>query len=261
MIDEPGGAHGVKGRGDDAGAGGNSPQLLRQLRLADNQTADAHFNGPTGHFRLVAANNDGVCFPEQQALPGLGQGDGHFAGNRIHQVAVFVENLALQDAQQIEHRDLVHLGHGGDFHVKIGDFGRGNHAEEMAVLVGDGNAGDVPVGLQGLPGPGDGHTGIEGRGHIIVQVANLSPHGDELDRRLKIKTFQNPVGFVADVAQPGSHILPVAQGVAQGGVGDGRHDGVRIRIAVSGDIDRIHSFPPFLNVVYHIWENCDILNG
>ena len=46
--------------------------------------------------------------------------------------------------------------------------------------------------------------------------------------------------FVADMAQVRRHIPPVAQGVAQGSIGHGRHNGVRIRIAVSGHINFVH---------------------
>ena len=239
VVDQPGGADGVVGRGDNAGPGGNAPQRLGELGLTDDQAADVLLHGAAGHFGLVAAEDDGVLAVEQQILPAVGQGDGHLAGDGVHQVAGLVENLALEDAQQVEDGDLLGLRAGGDLHIEVGDFRRGNHAVEMPILVGDGDAGDIAVGLERLPGPGDGDAGVEGRGHVVVQVADLGAHGADEHRGLKFKPLENAVGLVADMAQPGGDKLPVAQGVAQGRVGDGGNDGISVRVAVSGDIDRV----------------------
>lgn len=239
VVDEPGGAHGVKGRGDDARLRGNIAKLLGELRLADDEAADVFLHGTPHHLRLIAADDDGILAVEEQVFPGLGQGDAHFTGDHVHEIAVFVENLSLQHAQEVEHRNTLSLGAGGDLHVKVGDLRGGHHAEEVPLLVGDGDAGDIVVGLERLPGAGNGHAGSQGRGHVVVQVAHLGAHGADEHRRLKIKSLQDAVGFVADMSQAGSHKLPVAQRVAQCRVGDGRHDGICVRVAVAGYIDRI----------------------
>lgn len=41
-------------------------------------------------------------------------------------------------------------------------------------------------------------------------------------------------------------IFPVAQGVSQGCIGDGSHDGIRVRILMTGYINRIHESSPLI---------------
>ena len=58
---------------------------------------------------------------------------------------------------------------------------------------------------------------------------------------LEAETVQHDLGLVRDPAQAGGFIFPVAQGIAQRRVGHGCHDGVGIRVAVSGYINGIHN--------------------
>ena len=56
----------------------------------------------------------------------------------------------------------------------------------------------------------------------------------------KAKAVQHDLGFVGNVTQTGGHILPVTQGVAEGRIGHGGNDGIRVRIAMTGNINGVH---------------------
>jgi len=81
--------------GDDAGAGLHVQQLLAHLCLTDDDAVDLHLQRPADHIRLVAADDDAVPVGEEQVLPAHRQCDGHLAGDRIPQLAVGIEDLAL----------------------------------------------------------------------------------------------------------------------------------------------------------------------
>ena len=99
MVDVAGGFDRIQRRGDDTGLGGDMPQLFGQFSLADNQTADVHFDGFAGHFRLVAADDHGVFAVEGQTVVGLRQGNDDLAGNSIYRVAGVIDNLTFQNTQ------------------------------------------------------------------------------------------------------------------------------------------------------------------
>ena len=108
------------------------------------------------------------------------------------------------------------------------------------VLIGDGEDREF-VRLHHLPGAADGDARGEDRGRIIVQILDLGTQVGDQHGGLRAEAVQDRLGLVADLSQAGRLVLPVAQGVFQRGVGHGRHDGVRVRVPVSGNIDRIHS--------------------
>ena len=239
LIDQPGHPAGLIGGGDDAGAPGVFQQVRVHLRLAQDQAADADVQGPADHIRLVAADDDVVRVAEQQVLAALGQGDDHVAGHGVDQVAAVVEQAALDDAEQVEQGHRLHPGVGDSGHAVGGDVAGGQSAVQGAVLVDNGDGGYL-LFPHDVPGPVHGDRGVQGRGRIIVQVLHLG--ADVLHRPggLEAEAVQHPLGLVADVVHMGGHIVPVAQGVAQGRVGHGGHDGIGIGVVVADDVDLVH---------------------
>ena len=96
--------------------------------------------------------------------------------------------------------------------------------------------------LEHTPGVALGNGGTEDRRFIVVQVADLGVHIVDALGRLEAEPVQDHLGLVGHMAQAGGFILPVAAGIAQGGVGHGSHDGVGIRVPVAGYVNRIHIF-------------------
>ena len=208
-------------------------------------------NGPADHIRLVAADHDAIRRGEQQVLPPGRQGDGHFAGDLVPQLAALVEDPALQNGQQVVHRHMLHHGVPDGQHVVIGHVAGGEHAVQGAVLIGHGQNGD-PVRLHGLPGPADGGGGGQRGGRIVIQIPDLGADvADEL-RRLGTEPVQHCLGLVTDLPQPGGAVLPLPQGVFQRCIGHGGHNGVRIRVAVAGNIYLIHVTRTFLMVKFRL---------
>ena len=248
VADQAHGLIGVDGGGDDAGAGFGLQQLLGHLRLTDDDTADLQLQGPADHLRLVTADDNAVLVGEHEIFPAGGQGDDHLAGDDILQLTAFVEYLALQNRQQIEHGDLPHAGVSDRGHVVVGYIPGGEHAVQCAVLIGHGEDGDL-FALHGLPTPADGGGGGQSGGDVIIQVPDLGADvADELGR-LESEAVQYELGLVADLTQPGGLVLPLAQGIFQRGVSHGGDDGVGVRVSVSGDIYGVHRETL-------LWGNC-----
>ena len=240
LEDHPGSPVGGVGGGDDAGGGGKGAQLLVQLRLAQDQGGDVHLQGPADHIRLMAAEDDGVLPAPQQALPALGQGNGDLAGDGIHLIPGIVEDLALQHGEHVEEGHIRQLGPGDQVHVVGGDIVLGEHTVKGAVLVGHRQGGNIGLGLENLPGLGHGNVGIQHRRGIVVQVLDLGVHAGDTLGGLEAEPVQHQLGLVRHPAQAGGLILPVSQGAAQCCVGHSRHDRICIRVAVPGNINRVH---------------------
>ena len=240
LENQPGGPVGVEGSGNYAGFRGHIPQLLGDLRLAQHQAADVHFQSPADHVRLMAAKHNALLFLEQQILPALGQGNGHFTGNGVRVFSGLVEDPSFQNGQDIEQRHLIQHTGGDIGHVIIGNVRPGQNAVEGAVLVGHRNGGNGGVVLQLIPGSAHGDAGVQDGRPVKIQVPDLVIQvGDPLGG-LKTKAVQHDPGLVGDPAQAGGFIFPLAAGVAQSGIGNGGHNGIRVGIPVSGDINWIH---------------------
>ena len=241
LEDPADGAVAVVGGGDDAGVFGGGADVLGQLRLAQHDAPHPELHRLAEHLRLVAADEHRLLGPVGGQLRPLGQGQDHLAGDGVDHLVGVAEELALQDAEDVEQGHLPQRGVGDGVHVVGGDVPGGEHPQQVAVVVGDGDGGDVLVLLHGGPGPVHCHRPVEdGRG-VEVQVHHLGPHVLDEQGRLKAEAVQDQLGLVAEVAQPGGHVLPVAGGVAQGGVGHGGDHGVGVGVAVSGDVDLVHS--------------------
>ena len=239
VMNEPHGPVSVKGRGDDAGLFRHLDELLAHLRLAHQHAVRLQLQRPAQHLRLVAADQNDVPVREHQVLPPGGQGNGHDAGDLLPQLRTFVEDLALQHGQQVVHRNVSHLRVPDRGHIVVRDISGGQHSVQGAVLIGHGHGGHLVL-LHGLPGAADGGGGIQGGRRIVIQVPHLVSHIGDEHGRLETEAVQHALGLVADLAQPGSLILPLSQGVLQCGIGHGGHDGIRVRVTVAGDIDSFH---------------------
>ena len=240
VADEAHGLVGVVGRGDDARLRVHLQKLPLHLCLADDDAVDVQLQRPADHIRLVAADDDAVGVGEHQVLPSGGQRHGDLTGDHFPKLHILVEDLALQHGQQVVDRHLSHLGIADGGHIVVGHVAGGEHTVQGTILVGHGDDGDL-VGLHGLPGPGNGGRGGEGGRRVVIQVPHLGAQiADEL-RCLEAEPVQHRLGLVADLAQPGGFVVTVAQGVFQRRVRHGGHDGVRVRIAVAGDVNCIHT--------------------
>ena len=203
----------------------------------------------------MAAENDGVLPAPQQAFPALGQGDGHLAGDGIHLVPGIVEDLALQHGQNVKQRHVFQLRSGDQVHVVGGDVVLGEHSVQGAVLVGHRQGGNGGLTLEGFPGLGHGDVGIQHRGRIKFQVLNLGEHTGNAGGGLKAEAVQHQLGLIGYPAQAGGLVFPVPKGVAQGRVGHGGHDGVGIRIPVSGDVNGVHNILLAVEIGKIYWKS------
>ena len=117
------------------------------------------------------------------------------------------------------------------------------HPVERAVVVEDGDGGDAGIPHR-APGQIQRHGLVQLRGLVKVQIGDLGAHILYVHGRLEPEAVQHTLGLVVDRADADGLVFPVAQGVAQIGVGHGGDDGVGIGIAVSADIDVVHDDPP-----------------
>ena len=83
LEDAPHRPKAVVGGGDDAGVFDHGPDIVRELRLAENHTGHAELHRQPEHLRLTAADQDGLLLPEGGQLPGLGEGQDHLAGEGV----------------------------------------------------------------------------------------------------------------------------------------------------------------------------------
>ena len=239
LEDHPRCPVGIEGGGDDAGLGGVVPQLLGKLALAQHQHHHILIQRGLDHIRLVAADDDAVRAVEGQGAVALGQGDEHLAGDGVQQLTGFVEDFSLQNRQNIEQGHLIQMALGDKTHVVVHHTLPGEHTKQGAVIIGNGQGGVVL--LQNLPGPVVGDGLAQHRGRVKIQIPDLVVHIVNPLGGLEAEAVQHHLSLVGDDAQTGGLILPVADGVVQGCIGDGSHNGIGIRISMSGDIDWIHS--------------------
>lgn len=155
MIDEAYCPVSVTGGGNDAGPGLQTPQLLRKLRLAQDQTVHIEFQCPANEIRLMATNDHGVCLGEEETLPTLGQGNDHLSADQIHRVLSLIEELALQDAQQVEYWHPVQPGLVDGLHVILRNILRQKHTVQRPVILGHRNPGQAAIFLQQRSRPGN----------------------------------------------------------------------------------------------------------
>ncbi|MPM58775.1 hypothetical protein SDC9_105608 [bioreactor metagenome] len=135
------------------------------------------------------------------------------------------------------------IADGGD--VVGGDVPGGEHSVQRSVLIGHGNGLGIGVLMNHAPRPADGDTGAEQRRRVIREIVHLGPHVFQQHGRLKAKAVQHSLSFIVYPAEARRRVFPVPQGIAQGGIGHGGDNGVRVGVAVPGDIDGVHANIPF----------------
>lgn len=163
----------------------------------------------------------------------------HHAGHAVDLLGAVVEDASLDDAQEVEQRQRVHVPVADRAHAVGRDIAGGEHTVERAVLVDDGHGGDVLV-AHDVPGAVHRDAGVERRRRVKVQIAHLRADVADRDRLLKAEAIEQTLRLIADVAEMCGHVIPVAERVAQCGIGNGGRDGVRVRIPVAGDVDSVH---------------------
>ena len=239
LIDQASGLPGVQRCGDDAGVPGNLRQLRRNIRLANDQAAHLGLQCGLDHLRLVPADQDALRAQHRPVGIAFGNGDLHLAGHGVGGLGKLIDQIALQHADQIEQRDIADLAFVHGAQVVGGHVAGGQHAVQGAVVVEDGDGGDLPV-PHGLPGQLQRHGAVQLRRVVKIQVTDLVAHILNVWRRLKPKAIEHVQRFIIDRADPHRGVLPVPQGIAQVGISHGGHDGIRIRIAVAGNINFVH---------------------
>ena len=239
LIHQPRHAAGIERGGDDAGLAGVFKPRGVDVGLAEDDALHADVERAADHIRLVAAENDAVGVGEEQVVAALRQGDRHHAGHAVDLLGAVVEDAPLDDAQEVEQRQRVHVPVADRAHAVGRDVAGGEHAVERAVLVDDGHGRDVLV-AHDVPGAVHCDGGVERRRGVVVQVAHLRAHVAQHPRRLEAEAVEQALCLVADVAEVCGHIVAVTEGIAQRGIGDGGHHGVRVRVPVAGDVNLIH---------------------
>ena len=239
LENQPGCPVGIEGCRDDTGFGGEIAQLLRQLRFTQHQAVDIHLQSLANQLRLVAADHDGIgSFPLDGFLA-PGQGDDHIAEDGIGGLTGLVEDGAFQHGQHIKEGYFLQIAFGDQIHVVSSHMVAGEDAVEGSVLVGHRQGGNI-LFLHHIPGPAHSHCGAEDGGLQEIQIPDLVVHIIDALGGCKSEAVQNDLGLVGGFTQTGGLEFTVAAGIAQGRIGQCCHDGVRIGVSVSGNINRIH---------------------
>ena len=240
LVDYAGDTAGGEGSGDDAGVAAGLGPLGPQRGAADDEAAHAALQGAVDYLGLLAADEHGVRIGEGGVLVVLRQGDVELSGDGADRAVELIDQRALQHAEQVEERDVVHAVFRHGLHVIGGDVARREHAEESAVVLHDGHHAHLAV-AHGAPGQVQGHRAVEGGRAVVVQVADLGAQGLDEGRRRHTEAGEETRGLVVYAAYAHGFVCPVAQrGILQIRVGYGRDYGVGVRVAVSGYIDVAH---------------------
>ena len=240
QVDHPRGPVGRQRRCNDQRLGRVITAFFRDIRLADDHSLHADVQRMADHVRLLAADDNAVRVIEQHAFMGGGDGDDHIAREFLGNARGLVDDLPLENREQVVDGDVVHMGRIHVFHAVVRDVSAGHHAIEGAVVLHDGDDGRRAVtSLHGLPGVGDGHAPRHGGRGVEDEVPHLGAHVRDEHRRFRVELVEHTLGLIGDVAEAGRHIFPVAERVAQRRIGDSRHNGVGVRVLVTGDIDRV----------------------
>ena len=240
LEDQPCRPVGIVRGSDDAGLRRKLPQFPGQFCLTQHQTAHIHLQGSSDHLRLVAADHHGFMVLEQQFLPALGQGDDDLAAHGIHLLSGLIEELALQHGEDVEQGNVLQSTGGDIGHMIIGHIRPGKHTVERAILLGYRQGSEIGMLLQLVPSQTHRHGSTQYRRRVKFQIANLGIHIVDAFGRLETEPLQHDLGLLGGIAEAGCLIFPVAAGISQRGIGHGGHNGIGVRISVSGDINGIH---------------------
>ena len=196
LVDKLGGLAGIKRRGDHACVCLPGEPVRVNIGLAEDEAVNADLEGPLDHIRLVAAENDTVFGREQEVLVGLRKCDADFAGDGIRGGIAFVDDTSFQNAQEVKERKVVDVRIVDRLHVVGGDIAGRECTVKRAVLVDNGNDGDLALGHRS-PGFVQSDLGIQRRRCIEVQILYLRPYITDTKRCLKSESLEHTLGFIA----------------------------------------------------------------
>ena len=248
LIDQPGDGVGVVGRADDDAA-----HLLRQLLNSPGdlgsqphyQAAGVHLNGAELILRTVSQNHQIVLM------------DIVFHGIRVKgsdnypafdKVAVLISHdygsvQCLRDAAVLGFG----LGHNAavvGVHIGFGDIADGDKTFQALILRSDGK-GDHILLSHGFPGLFHGN-GSRNPFHLVnLNLPDLGSRVGKISGRPDAETLQHILCLFIDLSRPLCHKGALFRAVFDIRVGNGRADGIRIRIFMADNIDLILSFHGF----------------
>ena len=107
VADQPHHLIGVKWSRNHTGIRLLLQQFLLHLRLADDDAADIHLDGPANHIRLLAADHNALRMRKHQVLPVRRQSNGHRTRDGVFDLAAAVEHMALQHREKIVHWNIL----------------------------------------------------------------------------------------------------------------------------------------------------------
>ena len=241
LIDKAGHLARAQRSGENDGPGAPGP-LPPEVGPAEDQAAHPRIHGAFGDLGLISADHDRLRYEMSRIVVILRQGDGQFARDRIDLSRV-VYDCGLEHAQQVGQGDIPDHVVSDGLHVAGRDIAGGKHAVESPVLIDDGKSAERVI-AHDAPGVVQG-DGVMQQGRAVeIQVGDLRAQIPDQLRSLRAEAVQQLPGLVVDGAETGRTVFPVAQGVAQIGVGQRRDDGIGVRVAVTGDINVVHKQSP-----------------
>ena len=244
LEDHPGSTVSIEGGGNNAGGSINIAQIFSRLCLAKNKTVHLHPDGAFDHIRLVAAQNNTLGILEQQVFPVLGQRNGNLSGYIVGSLSGCAHKLTLQHRKQVEQRNRLQKARIGHFHIVACHIFPGKHTIQGAIFVGNRQSGNGTIAHQLLPGTTQMDRLAQQGRCVKFQVLDLGKHIVDPLGRFTAKTVQHDLCLIRNVTQASRHILSVSKGISQGRIGHCRHNRVRIRVPVTGNINRFHKIPP-----------------
>ena len=128
---------------------------------------------------------------------------------------------------------------GNGLHVVAGYVARGEHAEELAVVIDYRHDAGLHV-AHGAPGQVQRYGAVERGGAVIVHVLHLCAHVFDERRGLHAEAREKARRLVGYGAYAHRLVRAVAHGVLEAGVGQRGHDGICIRVAMPGDENITH---------------------
>ena len=237
---QPGRPVRIVGRGNDHRVPLILPGLRIQLAVAHDNGGSLFFKGAAEYLGIVPRQQDGSFGKGCPAFLLLRHGNDHFPGKAVY-IPRIPPYLPIQTGNEVEQGDVMQQCLFYELHIILSNIPNAQHAEQFTLLIGNGQSGGGPLFRKNVPGPVHRYRPAEDGRVVVIHILHLGAQIMNEDRRFKAEPFQNMGRFLRKHPQPGGHIIPLPQGIAQGSICNGCHDGIRIRILVSCDIYRFHS--------------------
>ena len=221
---------------------------MRWMAVADDEQRRFFFNGAQLALIAVGQDDDVALFHGIFQHFGRGGADADVTGGadvalaaHHHGAVQCFEDIleagpALGEDAGIEH---VHVGRGDILH--------GDHAFQLVVGAGDGQGVDLLV-AHDLPRPAQA-GGAGDAGHLaVVHIADLGVDVGAHAGRFDPELLEHELGLLVHLAGAARLADQITGFVFQPGIGDGRANGVGVRVAVPDDHDFVgcfwHIVPP-----------------